>query len=150
MQENLILAYYARIWKFGPGPPKMEFFKNFYFCGKVSRFRFQRAHNHPQTLSLSQVMQENMILAYYAQIWKFGPRLPKMEFFKKFSFFWKGPQISLLTSPQPPADINLKFKSSYARKRDYDQIWKFSPRAPKNGIFQKKFHFSEKVFKFRF
>ena len=39
-----------------------------HFCGKVSRFRFQRALNHPQTLSLSQVMQENVILAYYAQI----------------------------------------------------------------------------------
>ena len=37
-----------------------------------------------------------------------------MEFFKNFSFLWKGLQISLLTSPQPPADI--KFKSSYAKK----------------------------------
>ena len=143
MQENLIMAYYAQIWKFGPRPPKMELFKifsllwkglqislltspqpppdikfkpsyarkrdfgllcpnmeiqpqapknrifqkKFIFFEKVSRFRFQRALNHPQTLNLSQVMQENVILAYYAQIWKFGPRLPKMEFFKKFSFF---------------------------------------------------------------
>ena len=39
---------------------------------------------------------------YYAQICKFGSRLPKMEFFKKISFFRKGLQISLLTSPQPP------------------------------------------------
>ena len=31
--------------------------------------------------------QENLILANYAQIWKFSPRLPKMEFFKKNSFF---------------------------------------------------------------
>ena len=37
--------------------------------------------------ALSQVMQENVILAYYAQIWKFSARLPKMEFFKKISFF---------------------------------------------------------------
>ena len=87
MQENLILAYYAPIWKFGPEPPKLEFFKFFSFYGKVSRFRFQLALNHPQALSLNQVMQENVILAYYAQIWKFGPRLPKMEFFNKFSFF---------------------------------------------------------------
>ena len=116
MQENLILAYYAQIWKFSPGDraPKNGIFQNFSFFEKVSRFSFQRALNHPQTLSLSQVMQENVILAYYAQIWKFGTRLPKMEFFKKFSYFWKGLQISLLTSPQPPADIN--FKSSYARK----------------------------------
>ena len=58
-------------------------------------------------------MQENVVLAYYAQIWKIGPRLPKIEFFEKILFFWKGLQISLLTNPQPPADI--KFKSSYAK-----------------------------------
>ena len=55
-----------------PGPQKCNFSKFFHFYGKVSRFHFQRALNHPQTLSLSQVMQENVILAYYAQIWKFG------------------------------------------------------------------------------
>ena len=42
------------------------------------------------------------------------PQAPKMEFFKKFSFFGEGLQISLLTSPRSPADI--KFKSSHARK----------------------------------
>ena len=68
-----------------PGPQTWNFSKLFYFCGKASRFRVQQALNHPQTLSLSQVMQENVILAYYAQIWKFGTRLPKMEFFKIFS-----------------------------------------------------------------
>ena len=92
-------------------------------------------------------MQENVILAYYAQIWKFGPKLPKMEFFKIFSFLWKGLQISLPTSSQPPPDI--KFKSSYARKRDYAQIWKFSPMLPKMEFF-KKIHFFEKVSRFRF
>ena len=90
-----------------PGPQKWNFSKIFHFCGKVSRFHFQRTLNHPQTLSLSQDMQENVILAYYAQIWKFGPRLPKMEFFKIFSFLWKVLQTSLLTSPQPPPDISL-------------------------------------------
>ena len=118
-----------------PDRQKWNFSKIFHFCGKVSRFRFQRAFNHPQTLSLSQVMQENVILAYYAQIWKFGPRLPKMEFFKIFSFLWKFLQISLLTSPQPSP--NIKFKSIYARKRDYAQIWKFSPRLPKMEFFKK-------------
>ena len=122
-----------------PGPQKWNFSKFFHFCGKVSRFRFQLALNHPQKLSLSQVMQENVILDYYAQIWKFGPKLPKMEFFKIFSFLWKGLQISLLTSPQPPPDI--KFKSSYARKRDYAQIWKFSPRLPKMEFFKKNSFF---------
>ena len=61
-----------------------------------------------------------MILAYYAQIWKFDPRLPKIEFFKIFSFLWKGLQISLLTCPQPTADI--KFKSSYARKHIINKV----------------------------
>ena len=70
-----------------PQAPKHGIFqKKFIFFEKVSRFRFQRALNHPQTLSLSQVMQENVILVYYAQMWKFGPMLPKMELFKKFSF----------------------------------------------------------------
>ena len=77
---------YAQIRKFSPRLPKMEFFKKIFF-EKVFRFRFQQALNYPQTLRLSQVMQENVILVYYAQIWKFGPRLPKMKFFKKFSFF---------------------------------------------------------------
>ena len=111
MQENVIMPKYGNS---APGSQKWNFSKKVHLFEKVSRFRFQRALNHPQTLSLSQVMQENVVLAYYAQIWKFGPRLPKMEFFKKFSFFRKGLQISLLTSSQPPADI--KFKSSYARK----------------------------------
>ena len=78
---------YAQIWKFRTRLPKTESCKKIHFFEKVSRFRFQRVLNHPQTLSLSQIMQENVILAYYPQIWKFSPRLPKMKFFKKFSFF---------------------------------------------------------------
>ena len=105
---------YAQIWKFSPRLPKIEFFKKFFFFEKVSRFRFQQALIHPQILCSSQVMQENVVLAYYTQIWKIGPRLPKIEFFEKFLFFWNNLQISLLTSPEPPADI--KFKSSYAKK----------------------------------
>ena len=84
-------------------------------------------------------MQENLTLAYYAQIWKFGPRPKKMEFFKIFSFLWKGLQILLLTNPQPPPDI--KFKSGYARKRDFGLLcpnMEIQPQPPKNGIFQKK------------
>ena len=82
-------------------------------------------------------MQENFILAYYAEIWKFGPRPPKMEFFKNFSFLWKGLQISLPMSPQLPPDV--RFKSSYARKRDFGLLcpnMEIRPQAPKNGIFQ--------------
>ena len=77
---------YARKCDFGllcpnmeiqPQTPKNGIFQISFF-EKASRFRFQRALNHPQTLSLSQVMQENVILAYYAQIWKFGPKPLKM------------------------------------------------------------------------
>ena len=84
MQENVIMPKYGNS---APGSQKWNFSIKINFFEKVSRFRFQRALNHPQTLSLSQIMQENVILAYYAQIWKFGPRLQIMEFFKKFSFF---------------------------------------------------------------
>ena len=45
-------------------------------------------------------MQENVIMPKYGNS---APGFQKMEFFKKISFFWKGLQISLLTSPQPPA-----------------------------------------------
>ena len=98
MQENLILAYYAQIWKFGPRPLQMEFFKIFSFLWKGLQISLLTSPQPPQTLNLSQVMQENVILAYYAQMLKFSPRLPKMEFFKKVSLFWKGLQISLPTS----------------------------------------------------
>ena len=83
MQENVILAYYAQIWKFGPRLPKMEFFKKSLFFEKVSRFRFQRALNHPQTLSLSQVMQENVIMPKYGNS---APGSQKWNFSKKIYF----------------------------------------------------------------
>ena len=67
--------------------PKNGIFQNFViFVERCPDF----ASNEPSTTpSLSQVMQENVILAYYAQIWKFGSRLPKMEFFKKYFIFVK-------------------------------------------------------------
>ena len=68
-----------------PRAPKNGIFqKKFIFLKRTPDFASNEPLNHPQTLSLSQVMQENVILAYYAQIWKFGPRLQKMESFKKF------------------------------------------------------------------
>ena len=76
---------------------------------------------------------------------------PENGIFQIFSFLWKGLQISLLTSSQPPPDI--KFKSSYARKRDFALLcpnMEIRPQAPKNGIFQKIFIFLKKVFRFRF
>ena len=84
MQENLILAYYAQIWKFGPGSPKMEFF---IFVEKSPDFSF----NEPSTTP------DIKFKSSYAIKVDFGlscpnmeiqpPRLPKMEFFKKISFF---------------------------------------------------------------
>ena len=63
MQENLIMPKYGNS---APGSQKWNFSKkNHFFFEKVSRFRFQRALNHPQTLSLSQVMQENVIMPKY-------------------------------------------------------------------------------------
>ena len=90
MQENLILAYYAQIWKFSPRLPKMEFFKKNSFFEKVSRFRFQRALNHSQTLSLSQVMQENVIMPKYGNS---APGSQKWNFSKKIHFFEKVPRF---------------------------------------------------------
>ena len=72
-------------------------------------------------------------------MWKLSPRLPKIL------------QISLPTSPQPPPDT--KFKSSYARKRDFGLLcpnMEIRPKAPKNGIFQNNFIFFEKASRFRF
>ena len=77
---------YAQIWKFSPRLPKMEFFKKIHFFEKVSRFRFQRALNHPPDIKFKLSYARKRDFAYYAQIWKFGPRLPKMEFWKKFHF----------------------------------------------------------------
>ena len=74
--------------------------------------------------------------------WKFGSGPPKMEFFKIFSFLWKGFQISLPTIPQPPSDI--KFKSSYARKRDFGLLcpnMEIRPRLPKMEFFKKNSFF---------
>ena len=54
---------------------------------------------------------------------KYGNLAPGPQQWNFLNFLWKGLQISLLTSPQPPPDI--RFKTSYARKCDlayYAQI----------------------------
>ena len=130
MQENLILAYYAQIWKFGHGPPKIEFFKNFSFLWKGLQISLLTSPQPPPDIKFKSSYARKRD---YVQIWKFSPRLPKMEFFKIFSFLWKGLKISLPTSLQPPPDI--KFKSSYARKRGFGLLcpnMENRPQAPKN------------------
>ena len=70
---------------------KMEFFKKFHFFEKVSRFCLQRALNHPQTLSLSQVMQENVIMPKYGNS---APGSQKWNFSKKIIFLKSSPDVA--------------------------------------------------------
>ena len=90
-------AHYARKLDIGllcpnmeirPWAPKNGIFQKFFiFLKRSPDFASNEPSTTPQTLSLSQAMQENVVLAYYAQIWKIGPRLPKIELFKKFFIF---------------------------------------------------------------
>ena len=70
-----------------PQTPKNGIFqKNEIFLKRPPDF----ASNEPSTtpdIKFKSSYARNMTLAYYAQMWKFGPRLPKMEFFTNFSFF---------------------------------------------------------------
>ena len=73
------------------------------------------------------------------------PQAPKNGIFQKKIFSWKDLQISLPTSTQSPPDT--KFKSSYARKRDFGLLcpnMEIRPQAPKNGIFRNFFFFVER------
>ena len=113
MQENLILAYYAQIWKFAPAPPKMEFFKNFSFLWKGLQISLLTSPQPPQTLSLSQVMQENVFWLIMPKYGNSAPGSQKWNFSKNFHFSDKVFITSLLTEPSTTC---RQFKSSYARK----------------------------------
>ena len=92
-----------------------------------------------------------MDFSYYAQIWKFGPRPPENEFFRKFLIFME--RSLSFASNEPSTTPDIKFKSSYARKLNFSLLCpniEIQPQAPKNGIFQKKFIFLKKVSRFRF
>ena len=118
-----------------PGPQKWNFSKIFHFCGKVSRFRFQRALNHPQTLILSQVTQENVIMPKCGNS---APDSQKYNFSKKFFFFEKVFQISLPTSPQSPQTLSLsQVMQENVVLAYYAQIWKFGLMLPKTEFFKK-------------
>ena len=79
------------------------------------------------------------------------PRAPKNRIFQKFFIFVeRSPDFA---SNEPSTTPGIKFKSSYARKRDFGLLCPYmeiQAQAPKNGIFQKNFHFSDKVFRLRF
>ena len=82
--RKLEIGFLCPNMEIGPRTPKNGIFQKKPFFEKVSRFRFQRAPNLSQTLSLSQVMQEKSILAYYAQIWSSAPGSQKWNFSKNF------------------------------------------------------------------
>ena len=146
-------AHYARKLDIGLLCPNMEIrpqafkngiFQNFFIFVERSPGFASNEPKHPQPppdIKFKSVMQENVILAYYAEYGNLAPG-SQNGIFQIFSFLWKGLQISLLTSPQPPLDIKLK--SSYARKRDFGVLcpnMEIRPQAPKNEIFKKTFIF---------
>ena len=66
------------------------------------------------------------------------PRAPKNGTFHKFFIFVeRSPDF---VSNEPSTTPDIRFKSSYARKRDFGLLCPYmeiQPQAPKNGIFQK-------------
>ena len=70
------------------------------------------------------------------------PRASKNGIFQKFFIFVeRSPDFA---SNEPSTTPDIKFKSSYARKRDFGLLcpnMEIQPQAPKNGIFQKIFIF---------
>ena len=69
-------------------------------------------------------------------------RAPKNGIFQKFFIFVeRSPDFA---SNEPSTTPDIKFKSSYARKRDFGLLcpnMEIQPQPPKNGIFQKIFIF---------
>ena len=118
-----------------PGTQKWNFSKFFLFCGKVSRFRFQRALNHPQTLSLSQVMHKNVIMPKYGNS---APGSQKWNFSKKIFFFEKVSRFRFQRVLKHPQTLSL---SQVMHKNVIMPKYGNSAQAPKNGIFQKNSFF---------
>ena len=138
------------IWKFGPRPPENEFFGNFWFLWKGLWISLLTSPQPPPDIKFKSSYARKLDFSLLCPKMEIRAQAPKNGIFQKRSFFWKGLQISLPTSPQPPSDI--KFKSSYARKRDFGLLcpnMEFLPQAPKNGIFQKN-SFFWKASRFRF
>ena len=117
MQENLILAYYAQIWKFGPGHPKMEFLKIFSFLWKGLQISLPTSPQPPSDIKLKSSYARKLDFGLLCPNMEIRPQAPKMGIFQNFFIFVERSPDFQLTSPQLPPDI--KFKSSYARKRDF-------------------------------
>ena len=69
-----------------PRAPKTGNFQKIFIFVKDLQISLPTSPQPPPDIKFKSSYAENMILAYYAQIWKFGPRFPKMEFFKEFLF----------------------------------------------------------------
>ena len=111
--RKLDFSYYAQIWKFGPRPLENYFFRKFLIFMKRS---LNFTSNEPSTtpdIRFKSSYARKLDFSLLCPNMEIQPQATKNKIFQKFSFFWNGLQILLLTSSQPPADI--KFKSSYAR-----------------------------------
>ena len=128
MQENWILAIMPKYGNSATGPLENELFRKFLiFMERSLNF----ASNEPSTtpdIKFKSSYARKLDFSLLCPNMEIQPQVPKNEiFFKKFIILKRSPDFaSKKPSTTPPPEI--KFKSSYARKRDYAQIWKFSPR----------------------
>ena len=70
-----------------PQAPKNEIFQKKSFFLKRSPDLLPTSPQPPPDINFKLSYARKRDFGYYAQIWKFGPRLTKIEFFKKISFF---------------------------------------------------------------
>ena len=103
--RKLEIGFLCPNMEIGPRTPKNGIFQKKPFFEKVSRFRFQRAPNLSQTLSLSQVMQKNR---FWLIMPKYGVRsqAPKNGIFQKIFKFLK--RSSNFASNEPSTTCRLK------------------------------------------
>ena len=69
-------------------------------------------------------------------MWKFGPRPPENEFFRKFLIFME--KSLNFVSNEPSTTPDIKFKSSYARKLDFSLLCPNMEIQPQKFIFLKR------------
>ena len=116
----------------------MNFFLNFWFLWKGLWILLLTSPQPPPDIKLKSSYARKFDFSLLCPNMEIQPQAPKNGIFQKNFIFLKMPP----TSPQPSPDI--KFKSNYARKRDFGLLcpnMKIRPYAPKNGIFQKIFIF---------
>ena len=146
MQEFWILAIMPKYGNSAPDPQKINFFGNFWFLWKGLWISLLTSPQPPPDIKLKSSYARKFVFCLLCPNMEIQRQAPKNGIFQKNFIFLK----MLPTNPQPPPDI--KFKSSYARKRDFGLLcpnMEIRPYAPKWN-FSKNFHFSEKVFRFRF